>query len=110
MVEEEDHIEEEEDHMEETEEDMVEEEEIIRYLVLEISLIRQISFRRQILSLLKSEASHIKPDMMRFQISLEILNILIKVLFSESAKMEEKMDSLQYYLKMSKKQEMPLMI
>jgi len=70
MVEEEDHIEEEEDHMEETEKDMVEEEEIIRDLVLEISLIRQISFQRQILSLLKSEASHIKPDMMRFQISL----------------------------------------
>jgi hypothetical protein len=46
MVEEEDHIEEEEDHMEETEEDMVEEEEIIRDLVLEISLIRQINFRR----------------------------------------------------------------
>ena len=72
-----------EDPLEETEVGTVEEEameeEIIKDLVLEISLIRQTIFLKKILLLLKSEDFLIKQGMMRFLISSKILNTLIKV-------------------------------
>jgi hypothetical protein len=72
-----------EDPLEEIEVGTVEEEameeEIIKDLVLEISLIRQTIFLKKILLQLKSEDFLIKQGMMRFLISLKILNTLIKV-------------------------------
>jgi len=72
-----------EDPLEETEVGTVEEEameeEIIKDLVLEISLIRQTIFLKKILLQLKSEDFLIKQGMMRFLISSKILNTLIKV-------------------------------
>lgn len=72
-----------EDPLEEIEVGTVEEEameeEIIKDLVLEISLIRQTIFLKKILLQLKSEDFLIKQGMMRFLISSKILNTLIKV-------------------------------
>lgn len=75
-------MEEVEDHMVQKEVDLEEEEalkEIIRDLAQEISLFKQTSFLRKNLWLLKLEGYHIKQDMMKFLIFLEIINILTKV-------------------------------
>lgn len=111
MAEEEAHTEEETEDHTGTEVTMVvdtEEEVTIKDHLQAIDLSKQIGSLMMIRLLSKSEDFLIKSDMKRLQIFLEISNTLTKVSFLESDKMAGRMDLVQSYLNLNKKQQMLL--